>query len=137
MTLTDATKDRVVLKWLLNVPHAQITREEDISHGSVDNIVNEFFDDFGSAKNKAKLFFTAMRKSSLTFKHQAVSIKLLQILIRYVGTLRADGSAPSIAQLEKAVDLFEEWCLACDSILTDPARVIQLAKDIEASCAKI
>lgn len=137
MTLPDATKERVIMKWLIGMPRAQIVKEEGISDASIDNIINEFFGNFGRASTKAKIFFTAMRRSNLSFKHHAVATRLLHILIRYVNVQKADDSGPSVGQLEKAIDLFEEWCNACDSSLTDPAAVIDMTKQIEALCSEM
>lgn len=138
MTVSEATRERVVINYILNVPPAQIAREEGISESTVDNIIEDFCREVGSTlggKKKVKLLLASMRKSSLPLKHHTLAVKLLHVIVRYVNVSK--GHVGSVADINKAVDFFADWCNICDSELLDPVKVANMAKEIKVQSDKL
>ena len=133
MTIPDATKGRVVDKWLEDVPNKQIAREEGISDSSVDNIINEYQDSIGP-REKVRRICKVIKRSKLSDRELAIVARLVPILVRHV---HDSGKTLTIAGVKRAVSLVKEYLNTCDSNLRDPEKVLQMTRIIENLCDEL
>lgn len=137
MTTAEATKERVILKYLVATPAPQIATEEGVSESTVYNIMDDFYHaHFGRGSSKIRLLVEAMRRSKLSVAHHVVAVRLLHILLKFVDA-EEPGEPAKASTLQKATTLFEEWLTMCSSGLINPQEALRISKEIQDTCASL
>lgn len=137
MTLSDATRERVILKYLVATPIPQIASEEKIGESTVYTIMDDFYrTTFGRGSTKIRLLVEAMKRSKLSVAHHAVAERLLHLLLKFVEVDEL-GEPPDASRLQKATTLFEKWLIMCSSGLINPQEALHIINELQDVCASL